>query len=81
MRPRAWPSLWPSRRCRSFSGCAGSTGLRLTTLHRQHLGCQNRDAAREVSLERAAMPDASSAALAAHLLGRDTSAERSRRAP
>jgi RNA polymerase sigma-70 factor, ECF subfamily len=50
------------------------TGLRLTTLHRQHLGRRIRDAAREVSLERAAMPDASSAALAAHLLGRDTSA-------
>ena len=50
------------------------TGLRLTTLHRQHLGCRIRDAAREVSLERAAMPGASSAALAAHLLGRDTSA-------
>ena len=50
------------------------TGLRLTTLHRQHLGYRIRDAAREVSLERAAMPGASSAALAAHLLGRDTSA-------
>ena len=50
------------------------TGLRLTTLHRQHLGYRIRDAAREVSLERAAMPGASSVALAAHLLSRDTSA-------
>lgn len=50
------------------------TGLRLTTLHRQHLGYRIRDASREVSLERMAMPEASSAALAAHLLGRDTSA-------
>jgi RNA polymerase sigma-70 factor, ECF subfamily len=50
------------------------TGLRLTTIHRQHLGYRIRDASREVSLEREAMPGASSAALAARLLGRDTSA-------
>lgn len=50
------------------------TGLRLTTLHRQHLGYRIRDAGREVSLDRMAMPSASSAALAAHLLGQDTSA-------
>ena len=48
------------------------TGMRLTTLHRKHLGCQVRDAAREVSLERGAMPEATSAVLAAQLLGRDT---------
>src|SRR5690348_4755987 len=40
-------------------------GERLTTLHRQHLGVQMRDARREVSLYRAALPEASSAALAA----------------
>jgi len=50
------------------------TGLRLTTLHRQHLGYRIRDAGREVSLDRMSMPGASSAALAAQLLGRDTSA-------
>ena len=50
------------------------TGLRLTTLHRQHLGFRIRDAGREVSLERSAMPGASSAALATRLLQRDTSA-------
>jgi RNA polymerase sigma-70 factor (ECF subfamily) len=50
------------------------TGMRLTTLHRRHLGCRVRDAAREVPLERAGVPGASSAALAAQLLGRDTSA-------
>ena len=48
------------------------TGMRLATLHRKHLGCQVRDAAREVSLERGAMPGATSAVLAAQLLGRDT---------
>jgi RNA polymerase sigma-70 factor (ECF subfamily) len=50
------------------------TGIRLATLHRKHLGCQARDAAREVPLERGALPGASSAALAAHLLGRQSSA-------
>jgi RNA polymerase sigma-70 factor (ECF subfamily) len=48
-------------------------GQRLTTLHRQHLGVQMRDAGREVSLYRGALPAASSAALAAQLLGTNTS--------
>jgi RNA polymerase sigma-70 factor (ECF subfamily) len=48
-------------------------GERLTTLHRQHLGVQMRTVGKEVSLYRAAMPTASSAALAAQLLGKHTS--------
>src|SRR5262249_23013967 len=48
-------------------------GERLTTLHRQHLGTKMRDAAREVSLYREALPQASSVALAAQLLGKHTS--------
>lgn len=48
-------------------------GERLTKVHREHLGTQARDAGREVSLYRGPMPAASSAALAAHLLGRETS--------
>jgi RNA polymerase sigma-70 factor (ECF subfamily) len=48
-------------------------GERLTTLHRHHLGTQMRDAGREVSLYRGALPTASSAALAAQLLGKLTS--------
>jgi RNA polymerase sigma-70 factor (ECF subfamily) len=48
-------------------------GERLTTLHRQHLGTQRRDANREVSLYHGALPTASSAALAAQLLGKHTS--------
>jgi RNA polymerase sigma-70 factor, ECF subfamily len=48
-------------------------GERLVRLHRQHLGAQVRDAAREVSLYRGSLPAASSAALAAQLLGRHTS--------
>jgi RNA polymerase sigma-70 factor (ECF subfamily) len=50
------------------------TGMTLNALHRKHLGCQVRDAAREVSIHRGAWPQATSAALAAHLLGRETSA-------
>jgi RNA polymerase sigma-70 factor (ECF subfamily) len=48
-------------------------GERLTTLHRQHLGTRMRDTRREVSLYSAALPEASSAALAARLLGKHTS--------
>jgi RNA polymerase sigma-70 factor (ECF subfamily) len=48
-------------------------GERLVKLHRHHLGTKMRDASREVSLYRGALPAASSAALAAQLLGRHTS--------
>jgi RNA polymerase sigma-70 factor (ECF subfamily) len=48
-------------------------GERLMKLHRQHIGAQMRDAGREVSLYREALPTASSAALAAQLLGKYTS--------
>lgn len=46
-------------------------GQRLLIVHRRHLGAEMRAAGREVSLFRGAMPEASSAALAAHLLGRE----------
>jgi RNA polymerase sigma-70 factor (ECF subfamily) len=48
------------------------TGQRLLELHRYHLGTQMRDADREISLYRGALPMTSSAALAAQLLGHDT---------
>jgi RNA polymerase sigma-70 factor, ECF subfamily len=48
-------------------------GERLLKLHRHHLGTQMRDAGMEVSIYRGALPEASSAALAAQLLGRHTS--------
>jgi RNA polymerase sigma-70 factor (ECF subfamily) len=48
-------------------------GRRLTTLYRQHLGTQMRDAGMEISLYRDALPEASSAALASMLLGKHTS--------
>jgi RNA polymerase sigma-70 factor (ECF subfamily) len=48
-------------------------GERLSKLHRHHLGARMRDANREVSLYQHALPAASSAALAAQLLGKQTS--------
>jgi hypothetical protein len=48
-------------------------GEQLINLHRHHLGAQMRDAGLEVSLYRGALPEASSAALAAQLLGKHTS--------
>ena len=52
------------------------TGQRLMQIHRRHLGTAMRDAGREVSLYRGALPQASSISLAAQLLGRFTSASR-----
>jgi len=48
------------------------TGQKLALAHRQHLGVQARDAGREISLYRGAFPAASSAALAARLIGKLT---------
>jgi RNA polymerase sigma-70 factor (ECF subfamily) len=48
------------------------TGQRLQILHRRHLGAQMRDAGREVAMCRGALPEATSVALAAQLLGHDT---------
>jgi RNA polymerase sigma-70 factor (ECF subfamily) len=50
------------------------TGMKINAAHRKHLGCRVRDAAREVSIDRRGWPHATSAALAARLLGRLTSA-------
>ena len=47
-------------------------GQRLLILHRKHLGVKMRDPAVEVSLHHGSWPEASSAALAAQLLGHDT---------
>jgi RNA polymerase sigma-70 factor (ECF subfamily) len=48
------------------------TGLKLTEIHRRHLGTQMRDADREVSLHRGGLPEADSVSLAAQLLGKLT---------
>ena len=47
----------------------GIAGNKLKELHRHHLGARMRDARREVALDAGARPDATSAALAARLLG------------
>ena len=49
------------------------TGQRMMRLHRQHLGAEMRNAGRDVSLHRGALPRATSGSLAAQLLGRFTS--------
>jgi RNA polymerase sigma-70 factor (ECF subfamily) len=48
-------------------------GRRLGMRHRRHLGAQLRDAGLEIALDREALPQAGSAALASMLLGRHTS--------
>ena len=55
------------------------TAQRLLILHRRHLGTAARDAGREVSIHRGALPEATSAALAAQLIGRQTSPTRAAR--
>jgi RNA polymerase sigma-70 factor (ECF subfamily) len=59
-----------------FVWLRGLAGQRLVDVHRQHLGARARDAGLEVSLYRGALPQASSASLAQHLLGRLTSPTR-----
>jgi RNA polymerase sigma-70 factor (ECF subfamily) len=50
------------------------TAQRLMQVHRRHLGTAGRDAGREISLYQGALPRASTASLAAQLLGQLTSA-------
>jgi RNA polymerase sigma-70 factor (ECF subfamily) len=50
----------------------GIAGNILLELHRRHLGTEMRDADREVPLQAGPMPEASSFALAARLIGHDT---------
>jgi RNA polymerase sigma-70 factor (ECF subfamily) len=45
------------------------TGQKLVALHRHHLGTKARDVSREIPLYQGALPEASSSALAARLLG------------
>lgn len=49
------------------------TMQKLLQIHRRHLGVKGRDAARDVSIFAAPQPQATSAVLAAHLLGQQTS--------
>jgi len=49
-------------------------GERLLRVHRHHLGAAMRDAGREISIHQGATPRADATSLAAHLMGRFTSA-------
>ena len=49
------------------------TVQKLLQMHRRHLGAQVRDAGREISIFAKPQPQATSAMLAAHLLGKNTS--------
>jgi RNA polymerase sigma-70 factor (ECF subfamily) len=49
------------------------TAQKLVLLHRNHLGTRARDAGRQISLDRGALPAASSVALASNLIGREPS--------
>lgn len=49
------------------------TGLKLTEVHRRHLGTDARDANRELTLNRGGLPESDSASLAAMLVGALTS--------
>jgi RNA polymerase sigma-70 factor (ECF subfamily) len=49
------------------------TGYKLADVHRRHLGAQMRNAERDISVSRRALPLADSVSLAAHLLGQLTS--------
>jgi RNA polymerase sigma-70 factor (ECF subfamily) len=55
-----------------FLWLRGIAQNKLRELHRHHLGTQIRDVAREISIYRGALPEATSAALAAQLLGHGT---------
>ncbi len=49
------------------------TGQKMIQMHRRHLGVQGRDVRREVSLYRGPMPEATTHAIAAQLVGKHTS--------
>jgi RNA polymerase sigma-70 factor (ECF subfamily) len=55
-----------------FLWLRGVAGNKLREVHRHHLGARMRDAGREVSLHRGSLPEATSAALAAQLMGHAT---------
>jgi RNA polymerase sigma-70 factor, ECF subfamily len=55
-----------------FLWLRGIAGHKLLEVHRRHLGTPMRDARKEVALDRGCFPGATSAAIAARLLGRAT---------
>jgi RNA polymerase sigma-70 factor (ECF subfamily) len=69
---QAWPTYLERPEQSVFHWLRWLTRMTLQLFHRRHLGVQARDAGREVQLLDRPWPEATSAALAAQLLGRDT---------
>jgi RNA polymerase sigma-70 factor (ECF subfamily) len=69
---QAWPKYLERPEQPVFHWLRWLTGMALQLVHRQHLGVRARDAGREVQLLDRPWPEATSAALAALILGRDT---------
>jgi len=70
---RRFPEYLRDRRMSLFVWVRFITCQKLVELHRHHLGVQARDVHREVSLHHGPLPEATSACLAAQLLGRSAS--------
>ena len=68
-----FPQFCGERKMTFFLWLRFITVQKLLQLHRKHLGAKVRDAAREVSIFAGPHPQATSAVLAAHLLGKQTS--------
>jgi RNA polymerase sigma-70 factor (ECF subfamily) len=69
---RTLPDYLAHHRLPFFLWMRWLAGRTLQAVHRKHLGVQAREAGREVAFFGGEMPEATSAALAARLLGRDT---------
>jgi RNA polymerase sigma-70 factor (ECF subfamily) len=70
---RRFPEFAQERAVPFFLWLRFLTVQKLAELHRHHLGVKARDAAREVSIYKGPLPQATSAVLAAQLLGKQTS--------
>jgi RNA polymerase sigma-70 factor (ECF subfamily) len=70
---RRFPRYLEERSMPFFLWLRFLTGQALAAIHRRHLGVKARDPRREVSLHAGSLPEATSEALAAQLLGRLTS--------
>jgi len=76
---RRLPEYTRDRTLPFFLWLRSLAGQKLMDLHRRHLGSATENTGQEVSLYRGALPQASSASLAAHLLGRLASSSQASR--
>ena len=70
---KRWPDFLANRPLPFFLWLRHITGEKMIDAHRRHLGAKMRGAGQEICLHRGPMPAASSASLAAQLMGRLTS--------